>query len=262
MRLLPLTCGYIFSIIALWMADSTLLMFLQDITFANALWFGVGPGRLLFRLLLTAIILIAGVVHIYRRAAADHVFHVYSVISANGINGYAESDDKCQRLMEYCNKMAGCFKMSSRRKEDLAMLCQVYDIGLIAVASDTLNSKKRLSQEQQAAWDSHIEVGAEIAAAIPQISRVAPLILYHEECFDGSGYNGLIGQSIPLACRIFQVALLYDNLTHPASGKKMMICEEALNELGHFSNTVLDPEIIRVFRKLMGFKGCVEPALS
>ena len=95
--------------------------------------------------------------------------------------------------------------------------------------------------------DRSAALGADIAANIPQLARASRLLACQQEYYDGSGCHGLRGEKIPLACRIFTTAMIFDELQH---GVRHLGSEEALEELRLFSGTLLDPDIVNAFNRL------------
>ena len=60
----------------------------------------------------------------------------------------------------------------------------------------------------------HPQLGYEMLKGIPFLHDALPVVLHHQEMYDGSGYPaGLRGEEIPLGARIFAVADTYDAMT-------------------------------------------------
>ena len=60
----------------------------------------------------------------------------------------------------------------------------------------------------------HPVIGAEIVHGIEFLSEAAAVVRSHHERWDGTGYpDGLAGEEIPLAARVFSVADVLDALT-------------------------------------------------
>lgn len=80
-----------------------------------------------------------------------------------------------------------------------------------------------------------------------------PIILYHHENFDGSGYpSSLEGKRIPLGARIIQVADTYAAIcSEQLQGDKPQDTQEATRELAALSGSRLDPEIVAIFVKAL-----------
>ena len=78
-----------------------------------------------------------------------------------------------------------------------------------------------------------------------------PVIHYHHERWDGSGYPfGLKGQDIPIQARIFAVADVFDALTSKRSYRKKSTPDDAVEYLREQANILFDPEIVEALAKL------------
>jgi HD-GYP domain-containing protein (c-di-GMP phosphodiesterase class II) len=86
---------------------------------------------------------------------------------------------------------------------------------------------------------------------IPGIEAALVIPRSHHEKWDGSGYpDGLAGEDIPLAARIFAFADVYDALTSDRPYRRAWSCGDALNyirsEAGRHFDPALTPEFIRM----------------
>jgi len=64
----------------------------------------------------------------------------------------------------------------------------------------------------------HPDIGAHIVEDIPFLQDTLPVIRYHQERWDGSGYPiGLRGEDIPLAARIFAVVDAFRRIDYQTS---------------------------------------------
>ena len=76
--------------------------------------------------------------------------------------------------------------------------------------------------------ERHTVVGAGICSPLKSFRSVLPIIRYHHEKMDGSGYpDGLKGDAIPLTARILQIVDIYDALTTDRPYRKAMAPERA-----------------------------------
>ena len=75
-----------------------------------------------------------------------------------------------------------------------------------------------------------------------------PILLYHHERYDGSGYPfGLDGDNIPLEARIFAVVDAYDAMVSERPYRKAMPPQDALAEIRAKTGVQFDPEVVQAF---------------
>src|SRR4051812_42596781 len=80
----------------------------------------------------------------------------------------------------------------------------LHDVGRVAIPDGILNKPEPLGEEERTLMRRHPVIGAEIVADVPFLEDAALIVRTHHERFDGSGYpDGLAGDQIPLAARIF-----------------------------------------------------------
>lgn len=239
------------SAVFLWLADSLLFAFFSGHTFAAALWGAVPFARLLARLSLVLALLFFGVLSYTAHAVRFKEIVRMNKADNGALFGNAESAKKAERLLYYSMRLATVLRMRPREKDKLRLLCYCYDIGMVGVPDWLLEKEGALTKEEQRLRDRHIDLGAEIARNIPQLRKAATLIACHEEYYNGGGAKALYGRSIPLACRIFVTVLMYDFYTQPHPGGRVLESEEALDELAFYSGTVLDPDVLDAFRRML-----------
>ena len=74
----------------------------------------------------------------------------------------------------------------------------------------------------------------------------------HHEKWDGSGYpQGLKGENIPIAARIFAVADVWDAIRSDRPYNKAWQREEAVKYFVEQSGQHFDPRVVNVFLKLI-----------
>ena len=79
-----------------------------------------------------------------------------------------------------------------------------------------------------------------------------PIPRFHHEKWDGSGYpDGLAGEAIPLAARLFTFADVYDALTSNRPYRPAWSHAEALEYISKNSGLHFDPHIVPEFIQMM-----------
>jgi HD-GYP domain-containing protein (c-di-GMP phosphodiesterase class II) len=108
----------------------------------------------------------------------------------------------------------------------------MHDIGKIGIADEILLKPGKLTPEEIEVIKKHPTIGHRILAPVKFLSPVAPMVLYHQEWFDGSGYpEGLANEEIPLGARIVAVIDAYDAMTSNRPYRKALPREVAIDEL-------------------------------
>jgi putative nucleotidyltransferase with HDIG domain len=127
----------------------------------------------------------------------------------------------------------------------------LHDIGKIGVSDTILHKPGKLTEDEWKIMRTHPDIGSRIVEGIPFLQVCMPVVRYHHERWDGSGYPlGLKGQDIPMFARIFAVADVFDALTSKRSYRKRGTSEDALAYLREQSNILFDPQIVEALAEL------------
>ena len=106
----------------------------------------------------------------------------------------------------------------------------LHDLGKIAVPDDILKKgpDDPLTPEEWNVIKQHPITGETICRPLRSLRLVLPIIRYHHEHSDGSGYpDGLVAANIPVLPRILQVVDVYDALRTARSYKPALTHDEA-----------------------------------
>ncbi|HHX77841.1 MAG TPA: HD-GYP domain-containing protein, partial [Firmicutes bacterium] len=140
-------------------------------------------------------------------------------------------------------------------RQDLQLLeygAFLHDIGKLEISREILNKKDGLLEEDWNIIRQHPQWGAEILKSVASLKPAIPMVLYHHENYDGTGYPfGLKGDEIPLFARILRVADSFDAIVSNRPYSSPMAQEEALKELARCSGSQYDPQIVAVFLEVM-----------
>lgn len=157
-----------------------------------------------------------------------------------------------ERVSLYAVSIAKEMGLSERKIEDLRTAGLLHDIGKIGTYDIVLDKPDRLTAEEFDLVKMHPAKGEEILMPIKQLMHILPIIRYHHERMDGSGYpDRLKGDEIPLLAKILCAADSFDSMTadrpyRPAPGK-----EYAIAELKRYSGTQFDPEVVEAFLRVI-----------
>ena len=112
--------------------------------------------------------------------------------------------------------------------------------------------KEKLTEKEIKMLRTHPIIGNKILAPVKFLSPVAPMVLYHQEWYDGSGYpEGLAKEEIPLGARIVAVIDAYDAMTSDRPYRKALPIKTAVKELKDGAGTQFDPKIVDIFINIL-----------
>jgi putative two-component system response regulator len=104
----------------------------------------------------------------------------------------------------------------------------LHDLGKIAVPDEILKKGSDLTPAEWEIMKQHPLTGEKICRPLKSLRLVLPIIRYHHEHSDGSGYpDGLSDGDIPLLPRILQVVDIYDALRTDRAYKRALSHEQA-----------------------------------
>jgi cyclic di-GMP phosphodiesterase len=118
------------------------------------------------------------------------------------------------RVADYAELVARRMDFDETTLLELRRGALFHDIGKIATPDSVLLKPGPLTAEERAVIQKHPVVGTEILATMKTLLKSIPIVRFHHERLDGSGYpDGRSGADLPLAVRIATVADIFDALT-------------------------------------------------
>jgi HD-GYP domain-containing protein (c-di-GMP phosphodiesterase class II) len=152
---------------------------------------------------------------------------------------------RARRYAKLVAKKMGLEKDVVRQIEYASLM---YDIGKIGIAESILKKESFLTEQEKDVMKMHTIIGYNIIAPMCFLSKIALLVLYHQEWYDGNGYpEGLKGDEIPLGARIINVIDAYDAMTSDRPYRKSLGTDAAIRELIKGSGTQFDPKVVDIF---------------
>ncbi len=124
----------------------------------------------------------------------------------------------------------------------------LHDVGKVGVPDKILCKPGPLDNEEWQLMRMHPVIGANIVQTLTRSSQIAPVIHFHQERFDGSGYpEGLQGEQIPFGARIVAVLDAFEAMTSDRVYRKALHRQEAVDEICTQSGKDFDPVVIDAF---------------
>ncbi|MCJ7432130.1 MAG: HD domain-containing protein, partial [Anaerolineales bacterium] len=163
-----------------------------------------------------------------------------------------ETEGHSLRVSQASVKLGKEIGLSASQLKALERGSLLHDIGKIGVSDNILHKPGSLTEKEWESMRLHPDIGARIVEGIPFLQETIPVIRYHQERWDGSGYPlGLSGKDIPLLARIFSAVDVFDALTGNRPYRTKITIEDALEYLRKQSGILLDPEIVEAFIRVV-----------
>lgn len=153
-----------------------------------------------------------------------------------------------RRVAEYVRQVALRLGMDEQDVNVLTYGAFLHDIGKLEIDRRILTKPGPLSDEERRLIQKHPLFGVNLLRQVMAFESVMPMIKYHHERFDGTGYpEGLQGEAIPLPARIIALADSYDAMRSQRPYRDAMSHEDAFAEIKKHAGRQFDPELAGVF---------------
>jgi putative nucleotidyltransferase with HDIG domain len=164
-----------------------------------------------------------------------------------------ETEGHSVRVSKLTRMLGNRVGLSENQLKILERGALLHDIGKIGISDTILLKPGPLDQGEWHLMHQHPDIGARIIEGIPFLQEALPVIRYHQERWDGSGYPiGLKGSDIPQPARIFAVADVFDALTSHRPYRNRQSPQEALAYLRSQAGIQFDPEVVGALVELVG----------
>lgn len=152
------------------------------------------------------------------------------------------------RVSHIAEAMSRVMRVPEQQIEKIKWAGLLHDVGKIGIRDSILLKPGPLDREERMLMNQHPTIGAEIVAPARQLSEEAPLIRWHHEWINGSGYpDGKEALDIPLGARILTIADAYEAMTSSRPYRKTPLThEQAVGELEKFAGIQFDLEIVPI----------------
>jgi HD-GYP domain-containing protein (c-di-GMP phosphodiesterase class II) len=138
----------------------------------------------------------------------------------------------CERVARNTVKMARALKMSEAEETELLVGAFLHDVGMVRVPHEVLRRREALTPEEERLLEMHPVWGDELLSDIEFPWPVKPIVRWHHERFDGSGYpDRLSGDRIPMSAQIVGILDYHDGLTMPRFGRQSLTPHQAVWEV-------------------------------
>ncbi|MCZ6738328.1 MAG: HD-GYP domain-containing protein [Actinobacteria bacterium] len=130
----------------------------------------------------------------------------------------------------------------------------IHDLGKLAVPTDLIRKKGRLSDREYAQMKSHAHLVEEILVEVDFLQPMVEIASGHHSHYDGNGYGGsghTKGETPSLESCIVAVADAFDAMTSARSYRMALSQQYALAELRKNSGAQFHPDVVDAFEKAL-----------
>lgn len=159
-----------------------------------------------------------------------------------------ETQGHSVRVSEYTVVIARRMGVADPELTEIRRGALLHDVGKIGISDAVLRKPGKLTPQEWAEMKKHPEIGYRILSGINFLEKSLPIVIAHQERFDGSGYpRGLKGGEIPLGARIFAVVDTLDAMTSDRPYRSALDYETAREEIVRNSGIQFDPRVVEAF---------------
>jgi putative two-component system response regulator len=166
-------------------------------------------------------------------------------------------DDNTGQHTERVGQMAAVIAQEIRLPEVQVSIIRraapLHDVGKIGIPDSILLKLGKLTDDEFTLVKTHTRIGARILSGsrFGLLQLAEEIAFTHHECWDGSGYEGMTRDSIPLAGRIVAIADVFDALTQKRPYKAAWPITDAIAEIDRQRSRQFDPAIVDAFLRVV-----------
>jgi putative nucleotidyltransferase with HDIG domain len=138
----------------------------------------------------------------------------------------------CERVARNAAAVARALGLDDQAETTVLLGAFLHDVGKVRVPHELLHKPGPLTPEEEAVLQMHPVWGVELLAGVEFPWDLKPIIRWHHERCDGTGYpDRLKGDEIPLAAQIVGIVDTYDILTVGQSGEGSCTPAQAIEHM-------------------------------
>jgi putative two-component system response regulator len=163
------------------------------------------------------------------------------------------TEGHCERLAKWAVALGRHLGLDQDSMIALRRGGYLHDLGKIAVPDEILKKGSDLTADEWKIMKRHPVTGENICKPLKSLRLVLPIIRFHHEHSDGSGYpDGLRSSQIPLLPRVLQVVDVYDALRTARPYKPALTHEQAHRTMRvEAENGLWDEDLVAAFFSLL-----------
>ena len=166
----------------------------------------------------------------------------------------SETAGHSQRVVQFSLEIAKVLHFDDAGLTNIHRGALLHDIGKMGIPDTILLKPGPLTDEEWVIMRQHPSLAYQMLSKIPYLIPCLDIPYCHHEKWDGTGYpQGLKGEGIPMAARIFAVVDVWDALTSDRPYRRAWSSEKTLEYIKTLSGKHFDPKIVEIFVGFIGF---------
>ena len=156
------------------------------------------------------------------------------------------------RVARYAVALGRSLGLDDAQIDNLRVAALLHDVGKIGLSDLLLNKPGPLTPEEWTRIQEHPAMGCRIVEGVQSLAALVPLIMHHQERYDGLGYpSRLAGEQIPFAARILAVSDSFEAMTATRAYRAGRSPAEALEILEAGAGQQWDPALVARWRQIV-----------
>lgn len=169
------------------------------------------------------------------------------------------TENHSRRVADRAVEVARDLGLDEDQVDIIRVAAYLHDLGKVEVSTEVLNKAAQLDPVEAHEMRRHVDHGVAMLKKVGGLlEHAVPIVLYHHEHWDGNGYKGMTGASIPLGARIVAVADTYDAIVADRVYRQGRSHAEAIDILRSERGKQFDPTVVDAFLRLYDVDGEVD----
>ena len=170
----------------------------------------------------------------------------------DGMDSYSPSTVSSRKVMaEVALEIAREMRLPEAQQRSLQYAALLHDAGRVGIPEEILRKPSKLEPAEYDKVKQHTIKGASLLEPLEILEPAVPIILYHHERYDGTGYpKGLKKEAIPIGARILAVANAFEAMVCERPYRRAVPIQEAAKEIASHAGTQFDPKVVAAFLAL------------